>query len=189
MAENPGRTVALSRSVSFAVSVLRPAVLLLALAALAACDSGSAVDPPSPADVAGTYAVAAFTFEPDAPRIPAAAVADALDLSGTTFQILDGGDVLFIYRLAGGTQRVIQGRVEVRRDEIRVTFDDASASARTRLLLPERLVFDRLPSALLGEADVTANLEAYDPEGYGTDGVFTAVPGTLTLRLTLQASA
>ncbi len=164
-----------------------PLLLLtaVALAALPACDSGSAVDPPTPADIAGTYEIAEFRFQPDAPAISAVSLLDTLAVSATTVQVLDGGSALLLYRLRGPnqSQRVIQGSVEVRREQVRLTFNSGTDTERRRLLLPPELIFNRDGAMLAASTATRVNLEAYDPAGYGTSGVFTDVPGKIVLRL------
>lgn len=160
---------------------LAPALLLLVLAA---CDSGPAVDPPSAADIAGTYAVQAFRFDPDAPALETATLLDTLVAADTQFEVLDSGQALFRYRFRGGQQRVLQGQVEVRSEQVRLTFDAGSGTTRTSLLLPERLVFDRVGAALAASAATRADLAAFEPDRYGG---FSDVPGTLVLRLVPQS--
>lgn len=161
---------------------LLPALLLVALAALAACDSGDAVDPPRPADVAGTYTLTQFRFQPEASGIAAVNLLDTLVAASSGVEILDSGDALFRYRLRGGTTRVLLGEVEVRRDEIRLTFEGGTETGRLSLLLPASLVFERTDDGLEAATQTRVNLEVYDPDRYG--GLDDAA-GTLRLDLTL----
>lgn len=160
-----------------------PALLLAALV-LAACDSGPAIDPPTPGDIAGTYNVQEFSFEPDASALETAVLLDTLVAADTRFEVLDSGQALLRYRFQGGSQRVLQGQVEVRSEQVRLSFDDGTSAARTSLLLPERLVFDRVGGALAVSTPTRVNLAAFAPNRYGG---FTDVPGTLVLRLVQQS--
>lgn len=163
---------------------LAPLLVFAAAALLAACDSGPAVDPPSPADIAGVYDVQEFRFTPDAGALDPAVLLDTLVAADTRLEVLDGGDALFRYRFRGGVQRVLQGEVEVRAEEVRLTFD--GGADRTSLLLPERLVLTRAGTALAAAEETRANLEAYDRSEYRG---FTDVPGVLALRLALRSEA
>jgi hypothetical protein len=166
---------------------LRRAPLVLAAAALfAACDSGNAVDPPSPADVAGVYTVAAFRFQPTAQALAPADVLADLDPDVTSVEILDSGDVVFRYRLDGGLTRVLLGEVEVRSAQVRLTFTGQTDAGRLAALLPSSLTLDRVEGVLVASTTFRANLAAYDDEQYAG---FTDVPGTLTIRLAPQADA
>lgn len=156
--------------------------LLLALAvALGACDSGDAIDPPSPADIEGTYDFAAFRFEPAATALQPANVLPLLVQAESRVEILDSGDVIFRYRLQGGTTRVLLAEVEVRRDQVRMTFEGQTDAGRVGVLLPEQLVFDRVDDLLAASTATRVDLEAYDADRYAG---FNDVPGTLVLRLT-----
>lgn len=160
----------------------RPLLLaLLAAVALAACDTGDAIDPPSPADIEGVYAVAALRFEPAASALDPADVTDELVGSDTRVEILDSGDVIFRYRLQGGTARVLLATVEVRRDQVRLRFRGETDAGRVGVLLPTTLVLDRIDDVLAAAEATRVDLEAYDPERYAG---FRDVPGTLVLRLT-----
>ena len=144
--------------------VLRYLLPLAAAVVLAACDSGPAVDPPSPADIAGTYTVTEFRFRPDASGITPVNLLDTL--AAASFEVLDSGDAFLRYRFRGGNERVLLGEVEVRRDQIRLTFDAGTEANRTRLLLPSSLVFDRVDEGFDASTETTVNLEAYDASRY-----------------------
>ena len=161
-----------------------PAVL--AVLALAACDSGDAIDPPSPADIAGTYAFEAFRFRPAASALAPVDVLDTLVATDSYVQFFDGGQAILQFRRAGGTTRFVPGDVEVRRDQVRLTFQGGNDATLARLVLPNVLVFDREDDGGLTVTEsFTADLEAYDVDRYAG---FDAIPGTLTLRLRLDAA-
>lgn len=167
-------------------SALLPLSAVVALVALAACDSGDSVDPPGPADVAGIYDVAEFRFRPDAAALAPVNLLDTLVAADTKLYILDGGDAFLLYRFRGGAARVLLGEAEVRRQQVRLSFESDTEQARERLLLPgeptDNLDFDREGSTLVAMASTRANLAAYDSDRYGG---FNDVPGTLVLRLVL----
>ncbi|MFN3597799.1 MAG: hypothetical protein ACK41D_11075 [Rubricoccaceae bacterium] len=163
--------------------LLRAAVLPLLALALAACDSGTPVNPPSPADVAGTYTVADFRFRPQATALPVVVVSDTLVAADTFFELLDSGQALFRYRKTGGAAQAVSGTFEVRAAQVRLTFPATAEAQLGGLLLPRVLTFDRDGTALIltpGSASVTANLNAYDPVRFSG---FTSVPGAIQLRL------
>ena len=161
-------------------------LLAVALTALAACDSGSAVNPPSPADVAGTYDVTSFRFRPDASGIATVNLLDTLAAGSTQFEILDSGDAFLRYRFAGGTARLLLGEVEVRQSQIRLTFESGTETNRLRLLLPSVLVLDRTATGIQSSTATTANLEAFNPNRYAG---LNNVEGSLMLTLTAQTTS
>ncbi len=156
-----------------------------ALLAFGACDSGDTIDPPTPADVAGVYDFAEFRFVPRAAALQPVSVIDTLIAADSFIELLDGGQATLRFRRNGGTTRLVPGDVEVRRREVRVTFAAGNDVALGRLVLPQVLTFTRDGDALTLSTERTANLEAYDSDRYGG---FTAVDGTLNLRLTPRAS-
>ena len=156
----------------------------LALLAVSACDSGDAVDPPSPADVAGTYDIEALRFVPTSTALTPVSVLDTLVTSESFVRILDGGQATLEFRRTGGTARFVPGEVEVRSRQVRLTFASGNEAVLGRLVLPQTLTFDRDGDDLDLSTDLTANLESYDAVRYGG---FTAVPGELTVRLALRA--
>ena len=161
---------------------------LVAAVALAACDSGDDNDT-TLADVAGTYDVEAFRFVPDIGALASANVLDTLVAATTSLRIRNSGDVTFEYQFRGGQERAIDGEAEVRGDEVRIRFDDDTATQRGRLLLPQSVVFDidgDELSALI--EDTRADLEAFDPDFYGDTGENDNEPGTLTIRLSRRAA-
>lgn len=160
-------------------------LLALAVAAavsLSACDSGDAIDDPTPADVAGLYDFAAFRFTPQATALPAVSVTDTLVAGDSFVRLFDGGQLTLEFRRQGGVARFVPGTFEVRRREVRMTFAGGNEETLGRLLLPQTLTFTRADDGLAASAPLTANLEGYDPQRYG-GGTFRAVPGTLTVRL------
>lgn len=166
---------------------MRLALLPVALAALvlSACDSGNAVDPPSPADVAGIYSFEAFRFQPNASALAGVSVLDTLVAAESYLEFLDGGQATLRFRRVGGTTRFVPADFEVRRDQVRLTFQGGNEATLGRLVLPNVLTFDRVDDDVLALTDqFTANLESYDAERYAG---FDAVPGTLTLRVNLDA--
>ena len=125
-----------------------------------------------------------FSFDPDIPILDTFSVLDTLDASATNLQIFTGGQVILQYeRLNSNTTRVVAGEAAVRREQIRITFDDGTVSDRRRILLPNQVTFDREGTTLTSEQDVTLNLEDFSPR-YGTTGTFENVSGTLTITLT-----
>ncbi len=162
--------------------MIRLVLPLAALLALTACDSGPAVTPPTPADVAGTYSVAEFRFQPDASGVASVNLLDTLAVASV--EVLDSGDAFLRYRFRGGTERVLLGEIEVRRDQIRLTFEPGTETNRTRLLLPASLVLDRTDDGLEASTQTTVNLEAYDASEY--QGL-NEVDGRLLLGLALNA--
>ena len=154
----------------------------LALVSLSACDSGDDGDEPTPADVAGFYDFDAFRFVPDAPGVQSVNVADTLVAGDSFIRLFDGGQATLEFRRQSGVARFVPGEFEVRRRQLRVTFDGGNAETLSRLLLPQVLIFDRdaATGGLVLEEDLTADLEAYDAGRYGG---FRSVPGTLTLQL------
>lgn len=161
-------------------------MVLVALAGVAACDSGDAVDPPTPADVAGTYDIEALRFVPSSSALAPVSVLDTLVAAESFVRILDGGQATLEFRRTGGTARFVPGVVEVRARQVRLTFDAGNESTLARLVLPQVLTFDRDGDDLDLETAYTANLEAYDADRYGG---FTSIPGTLTVRLSLRGGA
>ena len=151
---------------------------------LSACDSEGA-DGPDPSDVAGVYAISTFSFDPDIQILDPVSVLDTLDAGQSSLEILDGGQVLFRYRLrgTGSTSRLLTGEASVRNEQVRITFEDGSETLRRRLLLPNQVTFDRDGTTLSAETETTVNLEAFSPR-YGTGGTFRNVEGTLVLTLT-----
>ena len=163
-------------------------LFVVALAgAVSACDSSDGGDP-DPSDVAGVYTVTAFTFgDTNVPVVGSVNVLDTLATDQTSLEILDGGQVLFRYRLrgAGSTSRLLTGEASVRTEQVRITFEDGSETLRRRLLLPNQITFDRDGGTLTAEAVETVNLEAFSPR-FGTSGALQSVRGTLRLTLTPQ---
>ena len=161
---------------------LLPLLAALALVSLGACDSGDAVDTPTPADVAGVYDVADLRFVPNSPGLRTVILADTLVAGDTSVRLFDGGQATLEFRREGGVARFVPGEFEVRRRQLRLTFDGGNGEALARLLLPQELTFDRDDDsgALSLQEPLTANLEAYDAARYGG---FRSVPGTLTFRL------
>lgn len=179
----------LSLLVSPLVVIRRLPLLALCgvLLGLAACDSGDAVDPPTPADVAGTYDIQALRFVPDGTGIAAVNVLDTLVVAESFVRILDGGQAQLEFRRRGGTSRFVSGTVEVRARQVRMTFDAADDATLARLVIPRVLTFDRDGNNLaVVDEELTANLEAYDAARYPN---LTAVEGELTVRLALRADA
>lgn len=164
---------------------LAPLAALAGVLLLAACDSGDAVDPPSPADVAGTYDLAALRFVPNSSALAPVNVLDTLVTAESFVRILDGGQAQLEFRRRGGTARFVPGTVEVRARQVRVTFAEGNGDVLARLVLPRVLTFDRDGDDLDVTTDLTANLEAYDADRYGG---FTSVPGELTVRLGLRSA-
>ena len=165
---------------------MRLALSAVLVLVLAACDSGDAIDPPSPADVAGTYAFEAFRFRPDASALAPVNVLDRLVATDSYVQFFDGGQAILQFRRTGGTTRFVPGDVEVRRDQVRLTFQGGNDASLDRLVLPNVLVFDREDDDVLAATEVlTVDLEAYDPDAYA--GI-EPVRGTLTLRLRLDSA-
>ncbi len=164
---------------------LLSAAVLVAAVAFSACDSGNAVDPPTPADVAGVYTFDAFRFQPDAGALQGVNVLDTLVTDESFVELLDSGQATLRFRRTGGTTRFVAGTFEVRRDQIRLTFQGGNEATLGRLVLPNVLTFDRTGDTLSLEDDFTANLEAYDSSRYAGFG---SIPGTLTLRLSLRTS-
>ena len=166
----------------------RLALRLLFVVALAgglvACDSND--DGPDPADVAGVYNVTTLSFDPDLGIIGPVSVLDTLDAGQSSLEILDGGQVLFRYRLqgTGSTSQVLTGDASVRNEQVRITFGEGSETARRRLLLPNQLTFDRDGSTLSADTETTVNLGQYSPRYRDRDGTFNSVRGTLTVTLT-----
>ncbi|WP_412061033.1 hypothetical protein [Rubrivirga sp. IMCC45206] len=157
---------------------------LVALVGLGACDSGDAIDAPTAADVAGVYTFDAFTFAPTATALAPVSVLDTLVAAESFVELLDGGQATLRFRRTGGTTRFVPGDFEVRRAELRVTFDSGNDDTLGRLILPSVLTFERDGDDALTLTDqFTADLEGYDAQRYSG---FDAVPGTLTLRLTRQ---
>lgn len=156
----------------------------VALLTVAACDSGDAVDPPSPADVAGVYDIEALRFVPTSTALAPVSVLDTLVAAESFVRILDGGQATLEFRRLGGSARFVPGTVEVRSGQVRLTFQEGNADVLARLVLPNVLTFDRDGEDLDLSTPFTANLEAYDATRYGG---FTAIPGTLTIRLALRA--
>lgn len=163
-----------------------PLAAAVALALLSACDSGDAVDPPSPADVAGAYDIEALRFVPTSTALAPVSVLDTLVAAESFVRILDGGQATLEFRRLGGTARFVPGEVEVRARQVRLTFAAGNEATLARLVLPQVLTFDRDGDDLELETPYTANLEAYDATRYGG---FTAIPGRLTVRLALRADA
>jgi len=166
--------------------VIRSTLLLAAVVLFAACDSGNAIDPPSPADIEGIYTVTAFRFDPAASALQSADVLSELVAADTRVEILDSGDVIFRYRLSGETTRVLLATVEVRRDQVRLTFRGQTDAGRVGVLLPTSLTLDRVDTVLAASEATRVDLEAYDAARYSG---FRDVPGTLVLRLTPVAPA
>lgn len=158
-------------------------LLLVALVALAACDNGEAIDPPTPADVAGTYDFTALRFVPTSSGIAPVSVLDTLVTAESFVRILDGGQAQLEFRRRGGTARFVAGEVEVRARQVRLTFEDGSDDVLERLVLPQVLILDRDSTSLTTTTDLTADLEGYDASRYGG---LTSVPGRLTVGLALR---
>ena len=121
---------------------MRSLAALLALA-LAACDGGSAIDAPTPADVAGLYDLSELRFTPDASALGAVDVASELVAADSYVELTDGGQAVLRYRRPNGTVRLVPGTFEVRRRELRVTFDGGNGAALSAVLLPQVLTFTR----------------------------------------------
>ncbi len=155
-------------------------LLLGAFVLLAACDSGDAIDPPTPADVAGTYDISALSFVPSSSGISTVNVLDTLVTAESTIRLLDSGQAQLDFRRRGGTARFVAGSIEVRARQVRLTFDAGSESTLARLVLPRVLTLDRDSTALTVSMNLTADLQAYDAARYGG---LTAIPGRLTVGL------
>ncbi|WP_420456210.1 hypothetical protein [Rubrivirga sp.] len=165
------------------LALLSVAVLVAALA-LPACDSGGAIDTPTPADVEGIYTFDAFRFQPEAAALAPVNVLDTLVVAESFIRLFDSGQATLEFRRTGGTTRFVPGEFEVRREEIRLTFDGGNEATLGRLVLPNVLTFERDDDDGLSlEDDFTANLEAYDSARYSG---FSSIPGTLTMRLSLD---
>lgn len=159
-------------------------LFVLALASgLSACDSGDGGGS-SPEDVAGVYTASEFRFVPSASALSPVNVRDTLSVDQSSLEILDGGQVLFRYRLQGGTSQLLLGEASVRSQQVRITFDAGTAAQRQRLLLPNQVTFDRDGSTLTSDTQTTVNLESYSPRYSG--GLFSEVPGRLVLTLAPQ---
>ena len=153
----------------------------VAAAAFSACDSGDAIDSPTPADVAGVYAFEVFRFQPTSTALAGVSVLDTLVAAESFIELLDSGQATLRFRREGGTTRFVPADFDVRRDQVRLTFQGGNEATLGRLVLPGVLVFDRGDNGALTLSETfTANLEAYDATRYGG---FTAIPGTLTLRV------
>ena len=153
------------------------------MVALAACDNGEAVDPPTPADVAGTYDFTALRFVPTSSGVSPVNVLDTLVTAESFVRILDGGQAQLEFRRKGGAARFVAGEVEVRARQVRLTFDGGNDDALARLVLPRTLTLDREGASLTTTTDFTANLEGYDASRYGG---LPPVPGRLTVGLRLR---
>lgn len=153
-----------------------------ALVSLSACDSGDAIDAPTPADVAGIYDIGAFRFVPQASALRPVNVADTLVVADSFVRLFDGGQATLEFRRKGGTARFVPGTFEIRRRELRITFSGGNGETLGRLLLPQVLTFarDSETGALAFEETLTADLEAYDSARYGG---FRSVPGVLSLQI------
>ncbi len=157
---------------------------LVTVVALPACDTGgTAIEPPTAADVAGVYTFDAFRFQPEAAALAPVNVLDTLVVAESFIELLDGGQATLRFRRVGGTTRFVPGTFEVRREEIRLTFQGGNEATLGRLVLPNVLTFDRTETTLSLEDDFTANLESYDSARYAG---FSSIPGTLTMRLSLD---
>ena len=168
---------------------LRLLLAALALTAVAACDSGPAIDPPTPADVAGIYDIGTLTFTPDATALGPVDVTDDLVLAESFVELLDSGQAVLRFRRegTGTTTRLVTGEFDVRRLELRVTFSAGNEAALGRVLLPQVLTFTRSgDDALSLSIDRTANLAAYDADRYSG---FTAVDGTLAVALNRRSGS
>ncbi|MAQ93108.1 MAG: hypothetical protein CMM84_06245 [Rhodothermaceae bacterium] len=162
-------------------------LVALATVALTACDSGDAIDPPTPADVAGVYAFEAFRFQPTSTALAGVSVLDTLVAAESFIELLDSGQATLRFRRVGGTTRFVAADFEVRRQQIRLTFQGGNEDTLGRLVLPNVLTFDRGDGGVLTLSEsFTANLEAYDATRYGG---FTAIPGTLTLRVRTSSAS
>ena len=164
---------------------LRLLFVVALVGAVSACDSGNGGDP-DPVDVAGVYNVTTFSFDPDIQILPTVNVQDTLVAGQTTLEIFESGQVLFRYKRLGtdSRERLLTGEASVRREQVRITFDDASAEFRPRVLLPKQITFDREGSTLTSETEATVNLSQYSPRYRDSDGTFNSVRGTLSLTLT-----
>ena len=168
------------------MTFLRFTAALVALVAVSACDSGDAIDAPTPGDVAGVYDFDAFRFTPDASALAPVNVLDTLVTGESFVELLDGGQATLRFRRQGGATRFVPGDFEVRRSELRITFDGGNDDTLARLVLPGVLTFERDDDDGLSlSQELTADLEAYDASRYGG---FDDVPGTLTLRLERRAA-
>lgn len=155
-------------------------VVALAAVAFSGCDSGDAIDPPTPADVAGIYTFESFRFQPTSSGLSPVSVLDTLVAAESFIELLDSGQATLRFRRTGGTTRFVPATFEVRRQQLRLTFQAGNEATLARLVLPNVLTFDRPSDGVLTISEsFTANLEAYDAARYGG---FTSIPGTLTIR-------
>lgn len=165
-----------------------PALLWTALfiGLLAGCDSEGPVNPPEPADVAGTYVFEQLTFDPATAALSDVNVLDTLVAAGTRLRLFDGGQYILEYQFRGGSQLIAAGDFEVATREVRLTSDRNDRDRlRSLLLSPEMtLVRDvQNPALLTAAIEKDVNLEAYNAGRYRD---LTDISGTLRLRLRRQ---
>ena len=145
-------------------------LLLAGLTALAACDTSN---PGGNLDlVAGTYAVAELSFDPNTTDLSTANVERDLDPIGTRLTIFGDDDLsLFVVQRRGASTQRIDLRTRASRE--RITFEAVTREDEedlADLLLPSTFSLSYTgdnPNTLEGSISRSnVNLEAFDPERY-----------------------
>ena len=164
----------------------RLALLPIIFAVLVAgCDSNDPVDEPEPADVAGTYAFAEFSFDPDATALSNVNVLDTLVTTDTRLKLFEDGQFSLEYRIEDGPLSLVSGAFGVDARKVSIRAAERYEDEMSNLLLNRSFSLNRdaLSTELRGDINKSVNLEAYSPSRYSG---FTSAPGTLRLRLVLQ---
>lgn len=158
-------------------------LLLLTGLFLAGCDTTDPVPPTEPVEVAGTYDVTAFRFDPDRTGILGLNLLDSLNADVTVLELRADGQFLFIFQFDNDFPDDFRGTFTASRDEVRLMTRDEDLSRLPLLLLSQGVTFERQGDTglVLLDDNRTVDLESYDEDVYGGIAPQT---GTLTVRLT-----
>lgn len=168
------------------MTVKYASAVLLAFLTLAACDDGPSEPVLDRSEVAGTYALTAFTFDPQG-SLPAVDVAATFGASvPAQMFVFDDGRLQFVAQEAGGGLITADGAYNTTASGIRITFAE---NTRFRdLLLSRVMAFDYAAGTLTfsgpaPEGVPRARLVALFPQ-LADEQLLDPVPGSLQITLT-----
>lgn len=167
---------------------LRLYALILPVLLISGCTSLWEASAPEvdPSEVAGTYEVERFEFEPRASAIDPIKMMEFVQRRSTGIELTESQDFILSYQIRGGEQVKITGSYEVTPETVTLQGQEKDVERYEKILLDRTMTLQREePNTLLFDEETTVSPEKLSSEYQG----MTEVEGNLTLELVQESDS